>query len=177
MRLCHLENYLPLTAAFYSIDWIETHGWNWIWMISFLFSSEGSCYSRFSIHAYRRKRRETWKLNKKFNLCSKRTCTHRSSNIVNRILSYVTCTLETFKNIFCFTNSLWHYVFIRLIRHSRFGGTYVVQNMKATGENQMICHKPYQKIEALEFGHDKVNFANRLLIYNFSLFSYCFRKY
>lgn len=29
--------------------------------------------------------------------------------------------------------------------------------MKATGENQMICHKPYQKIETLEFGHDKVN--------------------
>jgi len=35
-----------------------------------------------------------------------------------------------------------------------------VQNMKAIGENQMICHKPYQKIEAVEFGHDKVNFAS-----------------
>lgn len=41
-------------------------------------------------------------------------------------------------------------------RHSRFGGTYVVQNMKAIGENQLICHKPYQKIEALEFGTEKV---------------------
>ncbi|XP_025075247.1 protein timeless homolog [Pogonomyrmex barbatus] len=40
-------------------------------------------------------------------------------------------------------------------RHSRFGGTYVVQNMKATGENQMICHEPYKKIEALEFGYNK----------------------
>ncbi|XP_033230286.1 protein timeless homolog [Belonocnema kinseyi] len=40
-------------------------------------------------------------------------------------------------------------------RHSRFGGTYVVQNMKAIGENQLICHKPYQKIEALEFGTEK----------------------
>lgn len=40
--------------------------------------------------------------------------------------------------------------------------------MKATGENQMICHKPYQKIEALEFGHDKVNFAS-LPIYNLFL--------
>lgn len=41
-------------------------------------------------------------------------------------------------------------------RHSRFGGTYIVQNMKAIGENQLICHKPYQKIEALEFGTEKV---------------------
>lgn len=41
-------------------------------------------------------------------------------------------------------------------RHSRFGGTYIVQNMKAIGENQLICHKPYQKIEALEFGTEKM---------------------
>ncbi|XP_048261586.1 protein timeless homolog isoform X2 [Bombus terrestris] len=40
-------------------------------------------------------------------------------------------------------------------RHSHFGGTYVVQNMKAIGENQLLCHKPYQKIEALNFGQDK----------------------
>ncbi|TGZ51948.1 Timeless-like protein [Temnothorax longispinosus] len=46
-------------------------------------------------------------------------------------------------------------------RHSRFGGTYVVQNMKATGENQMICHKPYQKIEALEFGTNKKRVKRR----------------
>ncbi|XP_012222325.1 protein timeless homolog isoform X1 [Linepithema humile] len=46
-------------------------------------------------------------------------------------------------------------------RHSRFGGTYVVQNMKAIGENQMICHKPYQKIEALEFGHNKKRVKRR----------------
>jgi len=52
---------------------------------------------------------------------------------------------------------IWSNFFIRLIRHSRFGGTYVVQNMKAIGENQMICHKPYQAIEDLEFGHNKVN--------------------
>lgn len=50
----------------------------------------------------------------------------------------------------------------QLIRHSRFGGTYIVRNMKATGENQMICHKPYQKIETLEFGHNKVNFAKSI---------------
>lgn len=35
-----------------------------------------------------------------------------------------------------------------------------MENMKTIGENQMICHKPYQKIEALEFGQNKVNFAN-----------------
>lgn len=43
-----------------------------------------------------------------------------------------------------------------MFRHSHFGGTYVVQNMKAIGENQLICHKPYQKIEALNFAQDKV---------------------
>ncbi|XP_011690831.1 PREDICTED: protein timeless homolog isoform X1 [Wasmannia auropunctata] len=46
-------------------------------------------------------------------------------------------------------------------RHSRFGGTYVVENMKAIGENQMICHQPYQKIEALEFGHNKKRVKRR----------------
>ncbi|XP_017753046.1 PREDICTED: protein timeless homolog [Eufriesea mexicana] len=40
-------------------------------------------------------------------------------------------------------------------RHSHFGGTYVVQNMKAIGENQLLCHKPYQKVEALNFSQDK----------------------
>ncbi|KOC61872.1 Protein timeless like protein [Habropoda laboriosa] len=40
-------------------------------------------------------------------------------------------------------------------RHSHFGGTYVVQNMKAIGENQLLCHKPFQKIEALNFSQDK----------------------
>ncbi|KAK0096098.1 hypothetical protein PV326_006481 [Microctonus aethiopoides] len=52
-------------------------------------------------------------------------------------------------------------------RHSRFGGTFVVQNMKAIGENQLICHKPFQKIEALDFSHDKVKVKkpkNRVLI-------------
>ncbi|XP_058798651.1 protein timeless homolog isoform X2 [Phymastichus coffea] len=40
-------------------------------------------------------------------------------------------------------------------RHSRFGGTYVVKNMKAIGENEMICHKPYKKIEDLDFSVTK----------------------
>ncbi|KAL0125370.1 hypothetical protein PUN28_004481 [Cardiocondyla obscurior] len=46
-------------------------------------------------------------------------------------------------------------------RHSRFGGTYVVQNMKAIGENQMICHQPYKKIEAMEFGVNKKRVKQR----------------
>ncbi|XP_011874599.1 PREDICTED: protein timeless homolog isoform X2 [Vollenhovia emeryi] len=46
-------------------------------------------------------------------------------------------------------------------RHSRFGGTYVVENMKATGENPLICHKPYQKIDALEFGHNQKRVKRR----------------
>ncbi|KAL2733618.1 protein timeless isoform X1 [Vespula maculifrons] len=40
-------------------------------------------------------------------------------------------------------------------RHSRFGGTYVLQNMKAIGDNQMLCHKPYEKVEAVEFNSQK----------------------
>ncbi|XP_043268843.1 protein timeless homolog [Venturia canescens] len=40
-------------------------------------------------------------------------------------------------------------------RHSRFGGTFVIQNMKAIGDNQLLCHKPYQKLEALEFNQEK----------------------
>ncbi|XP_031834411.1 circadian regulator timeout [Nomia melanderi] len=44
-------------------------------------------------------------------------------------------------------------------RHSHFGGTYVVQNMKAIGENQLLCHKPFQKIEALNFGRTKTRYA------------------
>ncbi|XP_015606157.1 protein timeless homolog [Cephus cinctus] len=46
-------------------------------------------------------------------------------------------------------------------RHSRFGGTFVVQNMKAIGENQLICHKPFEKIETLEFGIAKTKMKAR----------------
>lgn len=50
-----------------------------------------------------------------------------------------------------------------------------MQNMKSIGENQMICHKPYQKIEALEFSRNKVKFANintgNSFIAEFSFFS------
>ncbi|XP_026737157.1 protein timeless homolog [Trichoplusia ni] len=36
-------------------------------------------------------------------------------------------------------------------RHSRFGGTYVVQNMKSLSDNEMICLKPLNKISNLDF--------------------------
>ncbi|XP_034934838.1 protein timeless homolog isoform X2 [Chelonus insularis] len=52
-------------------------------------------------------------------------------------------------------------------RHSRFGGTFVVQNMKAIGENQLICHKPFQKVESLDFSRDKSKVKkpkNRVLV-------------
>ncbi|XP_012279584.1 protein timeless homolog [Orussus abietinus] len=42
-------------------------------------------------------------------------------------------------------------------RHSRFAGSYVVKNMKAIGENQLICHRPFSTTEALEFDRQKSN--------------------
>lgn len=43
-------------------------------------------------------------------------------------------------------------------RHSRFGGTYVVQNMKSVSDNDLICLKPLNKITSLEFGTKKDKF-------------------
>ncbi|CAH0763660.1 unnamed protein product [Diatraea saccharalis] len=40
-------------------------------------------------------------------------------------------------------------------RHSRFGGTYVVQNMKSLSENEIICLKPLNKISNLDFSGSK----------------------
>ncbi|XP_063619541.1 protein timeless homolog [Cydia splendana] len=40
-------------------------------------------------------------------------------------------------------------------RHSRFGGTYVVQNMKSISENEIICLKPLNKISNLDFSGGK----------------------
>ncbi|KAJ2951910.1 hypothetical protein O0L34_g4163 [Tuta absoluta] len=40
-------------------------------------------------------------------------------------------------------------------RHSRFGGTYVVQNMKSISENEIICLKPLNKISNLDFNGSK----------------------
>ncbi|XP_049869881.1 protein timeless homolog [Pectinophora gossypiella] len=40
-------------------------------------------------------------------------------------------------------------------RHSRFGGTYVVQNMKSISDNEIICLKPLNKISNLDFNGSK----------------------
>ncbi|XP_046476559.1 protein timeless homolog [Neodiprion pinetum] len=51
-------------------------------------------------------------------------------------------------------------------RHSRFGGTFVVRNMKAIGDNDLICHKPYEP-EALKLGLEKTKVKrpkNKLLM-------------
>ncbi|XP_018561954.1 protein timeless homolog [Anoplophora glabripennis] len=40
-------------------------------------------------------------------------------------------------------------------RHSRFGGTFVVQSMKSISDNDLIYHKPLNKLDALDFDVDK----------------------
>ncbi|EEZ99220.1 protein timeless homolog isoform X1 [Tribolium castaneum] len=40
-------------------------------------------------------------------------------------------------------------------RHSRFGGTYVLKSMKSISDNELIYHKPLNKLEALNFDADK----------------------
>lgn len=40
-------------------------------------------------------------------------------------------------------------------RHSRFGGTYVVQNMKSISENPIICHQSLEHVVDMNFDKDK----------------------
>lgn len=40
-------------------------------------------------------------------------------------------------------------------RHSRFGGTYVVTSMKSIGDNELIYHKPLNRIDKISFDVDK----------------------
>lgn len=40
-------------------------------------------------------------------------------------------------------------------RHSRFGGTYVMQNVKSISDNDLICHQSLQKALQMEFDTDK----------------------
>lgn len=44
---------------------------------------------------------------------------------------------------------------IPVARHSRFGGTYVVENMKSISDNNLICHQSLQNALKLEFDTDK----------------------
>ncbi|XP_001998905.3 protein timeless homolog [Drosophila mojavensis] len=40
-------------------------------------------------------------------------------------------------------------------RHSRFGGTYVIRNMKSVSDRDIICHQPLQRVSAMDFDRDK----------------------
>lgn len=40
-------------------------------------------------------------------------------------------------------------------RHSRFGGTFVMQNMKSISDRDIICHKPLDRAVAMDFDDDK----------------------
>lgn len=40
-------------------------------------------------------------------------------------------------------------------RHSRFGGTYILQNVKSISDNDIICHQSIQRAFAMDFDRDK----------------------
>lgn len=40
-------------------------------------------------------------------------------------------------------------------RHSRFGGTYVVRNMKSVSDNDLICHQALEKAVQMDFSREK----------------------
>lgn len=66
-----------------------THGWNWIWMISSLFSSEKSRYTRFSIRTSKREGKGDAKTKQEIQSLLVHA-QYRSLDIVYRILRHVT---------------------------------------------------------------------------------------
>ncbi|XP_060645851.1 protein timeless homolog [Drosophila nasuta] len=40
-------------------------------------------------------------------------------------------------------------------RHSRFGGTYVMRNMKSVSDRDIICHQALQRVSAMDFDREK----------------------
>lgn len=51
------------------------------------------------------------------------------------------------------------------IRHSRFGGTYVMQNLKSVSNNDVIIHKPLERAVAMDFSYEKdVQRRSRLVV-------------
>lgn len=40
-------------------------------------------------------------------------------------------------------------------RHSRFGGTFVMQNLKSVSDNDLICHQPLDRAIAMDFDREK----------------------
>jgi hypothetical protein len=46
--------------------------------------------------------------------------------------------------------------FSHIYRHSRFGGTYVLKDMKSISDSDIIYHKPLNKLDSLDFDQEKV---------------------
>ncbi|BFF90723.1 protein timeless homolog [Drosophila madeirensis] len=40
-------------------------------------------------------------------------------------------------------------------RHSRFGGTYVIRNMKSVSDRDVICHQALERVSAIDFDREK----------------------
>lgn len=40
-------------------------------------------------------------------------------------------------------------------RHSRFGGTFIMRNVKSISDNDLICHQPLERAIAMDFDRDK----------------------
>lgn len=40
-------------------------------------------------------------------------------------------------------------------RHSRFGGTFTMQNVKSISDRDIICHQPLERAVAMDFDRDK----------------------
>lgn len=53
------------------------------------------------------------------------------------------------------------FYFVR--RHSRFGGTYVIKDVKSVSENDLIFHKPLSKAVTLTLDFEKVRYFSYML--------------
>ena len=40
-------------------------------------------------------------------------------------------------------------------RHSRFGGTYVIRNLKSVSDRDIICHQPLERVASIDFDREK----------------------
>ncbi|XP_037891579.1 protein timeless homolog [Glossina fuscipes] len=41
------------------------------------------------------------------------------------------------------------------VRHSRFGGTYVIRNLKSVSDRDIICHQPLERVVSIDFDREK----------------------
>ncbi|XP_055524014.1 protein timeless homolog isoform X2 [Wyeomyia smithii] len=48
-----------------------------------------------------------------------------------------------------------HKIRVPTVRHSLFGGTYVLQNLKSTSDNELVCHHSLHKALEINFDSDK----------------------